>query len=387
MSHARILFISHEASRTGAPILLLRLMRWIKQHTSWNVDVLLNDGGELAGEFAELGHIYTLPTWSAELTPIAVRDRLLRRRMVSRLRATDYSLVYSNTATNGDVLNFLGGRQPIISHIHELATTIRLYGEENFDSVRRHTTRYIACAESVKSDLTSQWPIAPDTVDVVHEFVHVPPQDDANKARMRSRIRGELGIPDNAFVVGGSGQVVWRKAPDLFIGLAKAVKRRQPSANVHFVWVGGFREGIESIAPRAIEHDVRGLGLEGQVHFIGSRSNPLDYFHAFDVFAMVSREDPFPLVCLEVASLGTPILCFDYAGGMKEFVEDDCGFVLPYQDVDAMAEAVDTLRQRADLRHEQGRRASAKVRQRHDINAAAPRIVDIVESTLRAATL
>jgi glycosyltransferase involved in cell wall biosynthesis len=386
VSHARILFISHEASRTGAPILLLHLMRWIKQHTSWNVDVLLNDGGELSGEFFKLGHTYALPTWSPALTPNAVRDRLVRRRMVSRLRSTDYSLVYSNTATNGDVLKLLGSRQPIISHIHELATTIRLYGEDNFDAVRRHTTRYIACAESVKSDLTSQWPIEPDAVDVVHEFVHLPPrQDDASKAGMRSRIRRELGIPDDAFVVGASGQVVWRKAPDLFIGLARAVKMRQPSANVHFVWVGAFREGVESIAPRALEHDVRGLGLEGHVHFIGSRSNPLDYFHAFDVFAMVSREDPFPLVCLEVASLGAPILCFDYAGGTKEFVEDDCGFVLPYQDVDAMAEAVLTLRQRDDLRYAQGRRAAAKVRHRHDINSAAPRIVDIIESTLRAA--
>lgn len=388
MSHARILFISHQATRTGAPILLLHLMRWIKEHTSWNVDVLLNDGGELSGEFAKLGHTYTLPSWSADLTPTAVRDRLVRRRMVSRLRSTDYSLVYSNTATNGDVLKLLGSRQPIISHIHELAGTIRLYGEDNFDAVRRHTTRYIACAESVKRDLTSQWPIQPDAVDVVHGFVHLPPQqDDASRASMRSRIRRELGIPDDAFVVGASGQVVWGKAPDLFIGLAKAVNRRQPSANVHFVWVGAFWEGFAGITPRAIEHDVRGLGLEGHVHFIGSRANPLDYFHAFDVFAMVSREDAFPLVCLEVASLGTPILCFDYAGGTKEFVEDDCGFVLPYQDVDAMAEAVRMLSQRDDLRYEQGRRAAAKVRQRHDINSAAPRIVDIVESTLRAATV
>lgn len=355
-------------------------MRWMKQHTSLQMDVLLNDGGELSGEFAKLGNTYTLPSWSTDLRPRAVRDRLVRRRMMSRLRSMDYSLVYSNTATNGDVLKILAGRQPVISHIHELATTIRLYGEDNFDSVRRHTTRYIACADSVKSDLTTQWPITPDAVDVVHEFVPLPPPtDEAGKLKLRRRIHSQLGIPQDAFVVGGSGVVTWRKAPDLFIALARAVRKRRPSANIHFVWVGALSEAI---ALRAIEHDLRGLGLEGQVHFIGSRPNPLDYFHAFDVFAMVSREDPFPLVCLEVASIGTPIVCFDYAGGTKELVEDDCGFVLPYQDVDAMAEAVLELRQCEDLRRRQGRCAAAKVRQRHDIDAAAPKIVEIVERLL-----
>src|SRR6186713_2844550 len=128
VSQARILFVSHEASRTGAPILLLNLLRWIKQHTSWQVDVLLNYGGELTGEFAKLGTTSRLPPWNARLRLSAVRDRLARRHMLSWLRSTEWSLVYSNTATNGEALNIVGGRQPIISHIHELATTIRLYG-------------------------------------------------------------------------------------------------------------------------------------------------------------------------------------------------------------------------------------------------------------------
>ena len=288
MSHPRILFVSHEASRTGAPIVLLHLMRWIKQNTSWDVELLLADGGELSGEFAELGNTFALPrSKKGEWKVSAVRNRLARRHLVSRLRSIAWSLVYSNTATNGDALEILGGRQPIISHIHELATTIRLYGEDNFDKVRRHTTQYIACAETVKTDLTSHWPIEPASVDVVHELVHLPPEVD-RPDELRCRIRRELGIPQNAFVVGGSGQVSWRKAPDLFIGLARAVKKRRPSADVHFVWVGAATRGIEL---RELQHDLRGLGLEEQVHFIGSRSSPLDYFRAVDVFAMVSREE------------------------------------------------------------------------------------------------
>ena len=385
MSRAPILFITHEASRTGAPILLLNLMRWLKQHTSWEMKILLGWGGELSGEFATLADPFTLPPATAPSPPPPpTRNWFGRRRPVPPSppppEPESFSLVYSNTATNGAALETLGGRQPVISHVHELETTIRIYGEANFDSVRRHTTRYIACADAVKRDLTTHWPIAPQDVDVIHEFVHLPPLMDASaKAAMRYRIRSELGIPQDAFVVGGSGHAAWRKSPDLFIALARAIKKRRPSPDMHFLWVGAL---LDAFPLPALERDLRGLGLEGQVHFIGARPNPLDYFQAFDLFAMVSREDPFPLVCLEVASLGTPLVCFATAGGIPELVEGDCGFVLPYLDVDAMAEAVLMLSQCDQLRTKQGQCAEAKVRDRYDINIAAPRILDVIERLL-----
>ena len=82
-------------------------------------------------------------------------------------------------------------------------------------------------------------------------------------------------------------------------------------------------------------------GLAAHVTFLGPKPNPRDWFRAGDVFLLPSREDPFPLVCLEAAEAGMPVVCFAEAGGMPDFVEDDAGFVVPYLDVEAMAEAVD----------------------------------------------
>jgi glycosyltransferase involved in cell wall biosynthesis len=375
VKNPRILFVSHEATRTGAPILLLRLLRWLRLNTPWHMELLLRQGGELADEFSTVVPTNTLPAWGPEWNVNVLAARLARRRLVARLLSQPWSLVYSNTIVNGDVLQMLAGPQPVISHVHELATTIRAYGDENFQQVCRHTTRFIACANVVKQDLTSCG-IRPDRVDVVHEFVEAPAHDAADRADARRKVLRELGIPEHAFVVGAAGFVTWRKAPDVFIALAHAVSKRCPEAEVHFVWVGALSGPISGAE---VHHDVRGLGLEGRVHFIGSRPNALQYFPAFDVFAMVSREDPFPLVCLEAASVATPIVCFDYAGGMKEFVEDDCGFVLPYQDLDAMASAVLKLRELPALRQAQGLRAAEKVRFKYDIDVVAPKIVAIVE--------
>jgi len=119
------------------------------------------------------------------------------------------------------------------------------------------------------------------------------------------------------------------------------------------------------------------------MHFLGHRSNPRDYFAAADVFALTSREDPFPLVNLEAATAEVPTVCFDEAGGSKEFVEDDCGFVVPYLDVEAMAGRVVEILTTPGLRDRLGRRAAEKVRERHDIEVVAPKLLELIESRLR----
>ena len=79
-------------------------------------------------------------------------------------------------------------------------------------------------------------------------------------------------------------------------------------------------------------------GIADSFCWTGEVANPLDYFACFDAFALVSREDPFPLVCLEAALLEKPILCFAGAGGTSELIEEDSGFTVPYLDLNAMAD-------------------------------------------------
>jgi hypothetical protein len=69
-------------------------------------------------------------------------------------------------------------------------------------------------------------------------------------------------------------------------------------------------------------YDVAQLGLQNICHFLTAVLNPEPYFGAFDLFALTSRKDPFPVAILE-ATGGLPIVCFAHAGGASEFVEYD----------------------------------------------------------------
>ena len=97
---------------------------------------------------------------------------------------------------------------------------------------------------------------------------------------------------------------------------------------------------------------------------------------------LTSREDPYPLVCLEAAAVAKPIVCFAGAGGMPEFVEEDCGFVVPYLDIMAMADRVGLLLDSLECRITMGAAARRKVTRRHDISRAAPRIMEVIERTI-----
>jgi len=59
----KVLFIGHDASRTGAPLLLLELIKWLTSNSSVKPSVLLKQGGELEAEY----EVATDGAWSKNL--------------------------------------------------------------------------------------------------------------------------------------------------------------------------------------------------------------------------------------------------------------------------------------------------------------------------------
>jgi glycosyltransferase involved in cell wall biosynthesis len=383
-SRPSILFISHEASRTGAPFVLLHLQRWIKANTGFKLTTLLRRGGPLLSEFAKLGETIVLesshpgrPRW---IRGIARRYRLDRMRLwlsFRALRNRPFKLVYSNTVTNGDLLTEVTQPStPVITHVHELAYWFERSGWENWEAVQRSTTHFVAASEAVSGNLVKRYQIPASQISVVHEFIPAKEYRMQIDMAQRHKIRCELGIPSNAFVVGGSGMETWRKGKDLFVQLAAQICRRHLARPFHFVWVGWTGNEDDQ---RRLSHDIKAAGLTNLVSWTGEVSNPLDYFSSFDAFALVSREDPFPLVCLEAALLGIPVLCFAKAGGIPEFLETDSGFVVDYLDVGAMADKLQLLADDEALRRRLGSCGADKVRARFSVEGAAPRLLDIMK--------
>ena len=360
----KVLFISHDAQPHGAQILLLHLVRWIAANTQITPHVFLKQDGPLRKDFDAVART---TVWRQEDAAA----------FVQKCRREKYDVIYSNTVTNGALLEALAPLEcPVISHVHELGYWITYRsGALNNAQVVQHTDCYIAASQAVADCLHETLGLPLQKIFTVHEFAATR-LEGFDAASARRRVREELKIPAHAPVIGGSGTTDWRKSPDLFIQLARALQKRMAPKEVHFVWVGGDASGPEF---GMLWHDVRRIGLEPFVHFVGHRENPRDYFAAFDAFALTSREDPYPLVVLEAAALGLPILGFEKSGGIGEFVENDAGFMVPFLDVEAMSARAAELLGDESLRRKLGARAREKAAQRHDVTVAVTRIVNIIE--------
>lgn len=381
----QVLFISHDAGRTGAPIILLDFLKWFKTNSRVPFQVLLKRSGELESEFRSLAPVDRFRgLWDGNgpgevLLSIpglhGWSERRYQQRLKNKLSRDRIGLVYSNTITNGEVLQFLSTLGcPVITHVHELEYWIHRLGRKNLEQVRNCTDHYIVVSEAVKRNLVLNHDIPEEKIDIVKGFI--PSSARGPEPGVGGNIRESLNIPKDAFVVGGSGAETWRKGKDLFIQTALSVRKRPTEREIHFLWVGGSGQGTELYE---LEHDIRHGGLSGKVHLVDQVSNPADYYAEFDVFVMTSREDPFPLVNLEAAALGKPIICFDDAGGTPEFIEEDAGFVVPYLDIEAVADKIVLFAENERLRKECGLAAARKVAEHHDIAVGAEKITRIIE--------
>ncbi|RYZ96821.1 MAG: glycosyltransferase family 1 protein, partial [Sphingobacteriaceae bacterium] len=347
----RILFVSHDASRMGAPLVLKYLIQWLKQYGNVEVSILIKDGGgtDIESDFEALGPIYKwapgTPSDSFSVRMLSkVSNKFFKKPVYKKypaaLASQSFDLVYLNTVASTSLIPYLKQyhKCPFILHIHENQFSINAYYSDSLNvEYTKHIDHYIAVSKSTKKNLTDNLGIPYEKVSVVNAFV--PVKNFHQPTQTVEQVKSALNITSE-FIVGGSGVTTWRKGIDIFMQVALIVKKTLGTNPIKFVWVGHMDHLFKS----QLNYELHRFALnEDDVVFTGSVPNPQDYFQIFDVFAMTSREDPFPLVCLEAAALAKPVVCFKDAGGVTEMFPGGGSVIVPYADAQAMADAIIAL--------------------------------------------
>ena len=238
-------------------------------------------------------------------------------------------------------------------------------------------------SKSVGDALSREYGVGSDRVELVQGFISPNHLCALERREQRERVRKSFGWPENVFTVGGCGTLGWRKGTDLFLQIARDISRTRGCENVRFLWVGGGKEDQEALE---FDHDLRVLGLEGRCSRIPATTDVLHFYSAMDVLAVTSREDPFPLVMLEAASHGIPIVCFADSGGVPEFVGEDAGLIAPYLDVPGFVAHLIRLQEAPELRARLGAAALSKVLTQNSVEIQAPKLQKIIENRLPLAS-
>jgi glycosyltransferase involved in cell wall biosynthesis len=166
-------------------------------------------------------------------------------------------------------------------------------------------------------------------------------------ATVREDIRGNLGIPSEALVIGYVGRIVKDKGIE---DLAAAWARlRQRHADLYLVLIGQeeAQDPIALATRQALKQDSR-------VVFTGEVSNPAPYYSAMDMVVLPTYREGFPVVPLEAAAMGLPVVTTTVDGCPEAVVHGVTGILVPPRHSRLLAEALETLISDPEMRQRLG---------------------------------
>jgi len=190
----------------------------------------------------------------------------------------------------------------------------------------------------------------------------------------RESVRRSLGLAGEfAWLAVGRFEIA-KDYPNMLHAFAK-VRERQPRAVLLLVGRGSLQGETESLATA--------LGLEGAVRFLGVRRDVPEIMSAADGYLMSSAWEGMPMVLLEAAAAGLPIVTTAVGGNHEVVGDGESGFLVPPRDADALGEAMLRLMALPESdRRAMGERGRERVRNRYGLGRVVERWMELYREVL-----
>ena len=119
----------------------------------------------------------------------------------------------------------------------------------------------------------------------------------------RRRMRQELGISDNTFVIGHVGRMTTPKNHRFLVELFAEYHKKNQNSRILLVGDGELFETVQQQCTQ--------LGISDSVIMVGSKTNTEDYYQVMDVFVFPSLWEGLPVSVVEAQANGLHCLLSD----------------------------------------------------------------------------
>ncbi len=153
-----------------------------------------------------------------------------------------------------------------------------------------------------------------------------------NVAVDKNKVRTEVGIPEDSFVIGHVGRADISKNHQTILEVAANIIKYYP--NAYLILCGNGTERLQDL--------VREQEILNNIRFLGFRSDVYRIMKIFDVFYFPSLTEGQPNALLEAMALGIPVVASNIQS-IKEIMPEDIQLYDPYDTKEVTNHIIDII--------------------------------------------
>ena len=204
--------------------------------------------------------------------------------------------------------------------------------------IRRHADRLVANSTATAHNLLG------DSASDVTVIPNAVRSDFFDEDRPQAEARSVFGLTTDAPLIGVPGTLRPMKGHPFFFEAVAPLLRVKEELRVAVTGEG------EADFTRQLKEQVRDLGIQDRVTFLGWIEDMPAFYRACDLACVPSRAEPFGRTAIEAFAVGTPVVA-STVGGLQEILTDgETGVLVPYGDETALADSLRRLLASPDLR-------------------------------------
>jgi len=320
-----VLLVTHDCHPHGAQFQTLAMAKQFKA-SGFRIAIVALGSGKLFDDFCA-----TAETFNAESA-----DASGLRDFLERLKLSGVRDAITSTVVSGSIVGLLKDLDyRVLSLIHELPGVIRDMNQMgNAQVIVERADKVVFPSDLVYRRFDELCPVDVAKVVIRHQGLLRANPYKNRKTEAYGLVAEKHNLPAGAKIVLSVAFTDERKAPDLLVESAALVLKTVPDAI--FIWIGAPHAEMEKKFLSRIQE----LSLEDRVLFVGFERDPTAYFAAASVYALPSREDPFPNVILEAADVDVPVVAFEGATGAGDFIKKQGGCLARYLDIEDFAQQI-----------------------------------------------
>lgn len=234
----------------------------------------------------------------------------------------------------------------------KLGLEIQVHGFEKYGGIRKFIAKYVlpransvrVVSQRLKRRLIEEFKVNKERIAVVPIFVNIKSKVESRRSKVENK---------DKFIFLTVGRLVPVKNIGMQIEAMSEVIKKYPNVEL---WIAG--EGPEK---ENLEFRIKSLELDRRVKMFGWQNSIDKFYDQADVFLLTSYSEGWPLVILEAANYGLPIIMTDVGSAGELIINNESGIVIPVNDEVKLKEVMIDLIKSCELRKKIGEGARRAV--------------------------